>query len=247
MVVKALTGTEFSFLDAFLNLLGLQGVCASDFGGVYWSIAYEVWFYVLIESILCIGGSVKTRTIGVLLLAICGVIFIKLDVVWFFMLLLGTLLYFVKDKIQISKPMIIVCIATIFISQCIILLGADSHVAKFPLNGIVNLDMLRWIVSISIGLIMVSLCCKEPKGKGFQYIEKLGNKWAPMTYCLYITHFTVLELWKLLFGQIVHIDIMAIMLLVFVCIICFTVGYAFYKCVEEPITGYLKPILYKKG
>ena len=246
MIVKALNGTEFSYFDAFLNLLGLQCVCATDFGGVYWSIAYEVWFYVLIGSILCFGGSVKIKTIGVLMLTICGMVFIKLDVVWLFMLMYGMLLYFVRNKIHLTKIMLVVCIVAIVLSQCFILLGADSHVTKLPLNGIVNLDMLRWIIAISIGLIMVSLCNKEPQGNGSKLIENVGNKWATMTYCLYITHFTVLELWKLIFGKITHIDIMAILLLVFVCIICLTVGYAFYKCVEEPIAGYLKHRLYKK-
>ena len=246
MIVKVLAGTDFSFLDAFLNLLGLQGVCATDFGGVYWSIAYEVWFYVLIGSILSLEGSVKVRTIGVMLLAICGLVFIKLDVVWLFMILFGMLMYFVKDKIHLSNLMMMVCIAIIIISQGIILLGADSHVAKLPLNGIVNLDMLKWIVAISSGLIMVSLCSKEPHGKVSNFVEFVGNKWAPMTYCLYITHFTVLELWKLLFGQIAHIDMVAIFLLTLVCIICLIVGYMFYKCIEEPIAGYLKPKLYKK-
>lgn len=142
--------------------------------------------------------------------------------------------------------MLIVCIVTIFIVQGLILLGGDSQVAKLPLNGIVNLDMLKWIVAISIGLVMVSLCTKEPEGKISKLIEDIGNKWAPMTYCLYITHFTVLELWKLLFGQIYNIDIVGLVVLNFVCIVCFVVGYAFYKCIEEPIARCLKHRLYKK-
>lgn len=246
IIVKVVSGTDFNYFDAFLNLLGLQGVCATDFGGVYWSIAYEIWFYVLVGSILCLGGTVKVRFIGVVLLTVCGLVFIKLDVVWLFMLLFGTFLYFVKDKIHLTKSLLLVCVIAIVLLQGFILLGADSHISKLPLNGIVNLDMLRWIVAISISLIMVSLCSKEPKGKFEKLVESLGNKWAPMTYCLYITHFTVLELWKYLFGQIYHIDLASVCLMLVVCIICLIIGYIFYKGIEEPIALRLKQRLYKK-
>lgn len=228
-----------------MNLLGLQGVIATDFGGVYWSIAYEVWFYVLIGSMLCIGANRWCKICGFVLFLICGMIFIKLSVVWFFMLLLGVLLYFVKDKIILSKRQIFTCIVASLFLQGLVLMGADSHVAVLPLNGIVNLDMVKWCIAILMGLVMVSLCKKWPEGKYAMLIEKMGNRWAPMTYCLYITHFTTLELYKQLFGQIPKIDFIAIVVLILVCVVCLAIGTLFYNYIEVPMATVLKQKLYK--
>lgn len=246
IIVKIHGGVTFSYFDAFLNLLGLQGVVATDFGGVYWSIAYEVWFYVLIGSMLCVGANRLYKTLGFILFVISGMIFIKLSVVWFFMLLTGVLFYFVRDKITLSKSQIYMCTGALLFLQGLVLLGADSHVTVLPLNGIVNIDMVKWCIAILIGLVMVSLCKKQPKGKYAMLIEKCGNRWAPMTYCLYITHFTSLELYKQLFGQFQKIDLLAIVALIFVCAVCVAIGTFFYNCIEEPLANVLKQRLYKK-
>ena len=240
IIVKLYGGVPFSYVDAFLNLLGLQGIWATDFGGVYWSIAYEVWFYVLIGSILCLGTNSRIKAIGMALLALCGMVFIKLPVEWFLILMLGMLLYFVKEKINLSRWQMCLCVVALVLLQCVTILGAESHVAHLPLNGIVNLGMVGWCKAILVGLLMVSLCNRQPEGKLAVLIEKTGNRWAPMTYCLYITHFTVLELYKQLFGQISHIDFWAVIVLVAVSGVCFAVGKCFYDFVEKPTARLLK-------
>lgn len=245
-MVKYIGGIGFSCSDAFLNLLGLQGVCASDFGGVYWSLAYEIWFYVLIGSIICLASKGRTFLfmLGCVTIALTGMVFIVLPIRWLFVILLGVVLYFMRG-FRFSKVGAIVLLVILAVAHVISILCADSQAMTLPLHGIVNPELVGWVINIVIGLLVVSLCESAPTGKFTNWIENMGNKWAPFTYCLYITHFTVLELYKHVFGKFTTIDGTAIGVFVAMCVICLLFGWAFFRLIEEPIARVLKQKLYK--
>ncbi len=49
-------------IDIIGQFFGLQGILVSDYGGVFWTLPYEIWFYVLIFCIICF--SVRKHILG---------------------------------------------------------------------------------------------------------------------------------------------------------------------------------------
>lgn len=239
VIVKSIAHKDYSIWDAFLNLFGLQGILASDFGWVYWSLAYEIWFYVLLFSIVALFSNTYLRYLGFVLLLLTGFVFIKLPIGWFLMLLLGTLGYFVRN-IRISKLGVVVSVLMAFIAFFIRSLATESHVIDFPLVGFINPQMIRWVTSVCLMVIMVKIWSIPPANVITSCLEKAGNKLASFTYSLYITHFTVLELFKACFGQFNQVDSYSISVYFLVCFFCLMFGYGFYWVVETKCGEWLR-------
>lgn len=241
-IVKMVGHETFSWFDALLNVIGLQGVWASDFGGVYWSLAYEIWFYFLLASILLLYCGRKWLLGGTILLLLTFFVLVKLSSYWIFMILLGVGLYFMKD-LKFPRYMMWLSIVGILIVKILGVLAIDSHVFRFALYGKVNFAMTYMVLALCFGIFMTMLAKSEPKGKVPSWIEKFGNKWCGFTYCLYITHFTVLELFRHLFGRMPDVNFQTLGVYVLMCSLCILFAYTFYWLIEYKFGDYIKKTL----
>lgn len=242
--VKSYGHVDYSWSDAFMNLCGLQGLLASDFGGVYWSLAYEIWFYVLIAGIVCLFTT-RRFGIGVSCLLLAGSVFVILEPLSTMKLIFGMSLFFMKD-LKISRRLLPIFIIGIFVFHFLGLLSADSRAVQTPLNGIISGEFISWGITICIGFLMVMNCQNQPMSKFACWVEDFGSKWCPFTYCLYITHFTVCELFKHLFGQMRNVNVMTIGVYIMTCIFCISFSYMFYYCIEHKLGNTLKGLVIKK-
>lgn len=238
-MAKMIGGVDFSWWDALLNLFGLQGVLATDFGGVYWSIAYEVWFYVLIAGIISLFCGRNRMVIGFMLILLSAFVFIKLSSSWFFLFLLGIGLYFVKD-LGFPRICLWIGIAGVVIVKMLGVLSIESHVFRFALHGQMNNGMLQFALAMSLGMIMTMFVSHAPVGVIAKSVEKIGNSWSVFTYGLYITHFTVLELFRHLFGQMHDVNGVTMLIFVLMCVLCSLFGYLFYWVIEFKLGDYIK-------
>lgn len=239
IVVKVVGGQPVDWLDAFLNLLGLQGVLAHDFGWVFWTMAYEIWFYVLLASIICVFCGKKHIIVGVGLFVISTFVFLKLPVAWLFMFFVGIGLYFMRIVV-FPKVLIWISLIGLLIVKILATLSLESRVVDLPLQGLLNESMLFLARAICFGIIMTMLANVKPQRKVACWIEHIGNKYGVFTYCLYITHFTTLELFKILFGQLHDVVPSTFLIYIAMCVICSFFGYAFYWIFEHKIGNYLK-------
>lgn len=58
VVIMSLMNIEFSYFVAIGNLLSLQGIACEPFISPFWSLSYEVWFYIILGSIgMVFNGS----------------------------------------------------------------------------------------------------------------------------------------------------------------------------------------------
>ena len=240
IVYKLVAGIEFSYIDVFFNLLGLQGICATDFGGVYWSLAYEIWFYVMIAAVIALMSKrIVIFSFGCLLALLVGFVFMTLPIRWFLVLLLGMLMYFLRG-FKLSRMAVILCVLAIVVFHALCLLSGESHAFQLPFSNVLNPDYPAWMLNFMVALILFSYCYTKPQGAFWQRVEGIGNRWAPMTYSLYITHFTVLEFYKYFFGQFYEINLLTLSVFILVCMICLLVGFLFYRFIEEPLGHSLK-------
>lgn len=232
--VRYLRGEDISIYEIFGNLLGLQGVSVHDYGWCFWTLAYEIWFYVLIASIISLFSNRNCfRITGGILLIVTGCIFMKLQPFWIFTLLLGVLFYYLKDYHLPSSTKWIALII-MMISTSIGHLSSETRVFDNPFIEYINGDMTKWVFAVSLGFLMLYCVQRVPQKKWHVKIENIGNKIAPMTYCLYITHFAVLRLVRVIMGnQMCEINCRTMLVYLLVCALCILFGYVFYFLFEK--------------
>lgn len=226
--INVMTGTSFTVWDIIGQFFGLQGVCVPDYGGVFWTLAYEVWFYVFIAGVISVV-SMRNKLIGSYLIVLSVAVILSINPVWFAVILLGMLAYYIKDK-DIPKWLVI---AAIIIWVVLRLLSLMRHSASFPmLKEIMNEDICRWISAVCVVLIVVRLLNSQPIGWK-STLDRFGSKIAPFSYSLFLTHYQVLRLFEYYHGQAKGLDAAAVSYFLLNCIVSILVAVAFYYVTEK--------------
>ncbi len=223
------------------NLLGLQGTLSSDYGWVFWTLAYEIWFYVLIASVIALFCSRRLQLLGIVLLFISGCVFLSLQSSWLFILVLGILGYYIKDYVPRTKWVVICSMTLMTVFSTLSHLSSESRVLTLPLNGMMNPEIAKWGFALMLSILVGFLSKQEPNGRLTWWMENFGNRWAPITYCLYITHFAVLRLVRVVIGgQMTNVSIGTLAVYLLVCLFCVVFASGFYWLFEKRPFEFLK-------
>lgn len=97
IVVDLFVGKETNWIGLLGNFFALQGILVEDEGGVFWTLSYEVWFYILIGGLLLILRNTNRKIFGFILLAVSLAAFMALINYFLFILAFGILAYYLKD------------------------------------------------------------------------------------------------------------------------------------------------------
>lgn len=239
--VNLLTGTPFTSWDIIGQFLGLQCVCVPDYGGVFWTLAYEICFYVFVAGIIAVIG-LKNKLIGILLMSFSVAVILSIHPVWFAIILLGMLAYYLKDK-ALSKWLTIMAIIVWVILRTLSLLRNGTSIPE--LKAILNVDVCQYLSAVCVMLIVIRLIKSQPTGwKG--KLDRFGSKIAPFSYSLFLTHYQVLRLFQHYHGQADGLDTYAILYFILNCIVSIMVAVIFYYLTEKhtkKIENKLKNIL----
>ena len=92
-------GGKIDWINWFGNLFSLQGVLVGFVGhcGPLWSLAYEVWFYIIIGAVIAIIKN-KNKTIPSIILFICALVFLKLEFKYLVIWGMGALTFFTLNN-----------------------------------------------------------------------------------------------------------------------------------------------------
>lgn len=188
---------QFSALSFAGNLLGLQRVTVSDFGGNYalWSLANETWYYVLfpLMTLLFTARRMSSRVASGVALALAAAL-LPVDILLYFAIwLLGVAF----SRVQIecgSGPRFswVVLIATV--------------AAYFRLTGpIYNFDRtsfgMDFVFSVMFLIFLSSLQFKpSPASKLAEPMARIGKFFADFSFSLYVLHLPLIFLMKHLAG-----------------------------------------------
>ena len=99
---------EINYLHCLGNLLSLQGIVVLPVSAPFWSLSYEVWFYILLGSVggFALQKSLSFRYCCFGLLLLCAWIFYRLQAVFLFVWLLGAVTYFLIPH-RTCRPVLI--------------------------------------------------------------------------------------------------------------------------------------------
>lgn len=239
--------SNHSYAELIGNLVGLQGVLVGDAGGVFWTLAYEIWFYIFIGSLICLFSETKTinKLFGLLFLTLSIIVFTKLSSIWIFCLGLGIIAYFLSKK---KLPRYITISALIIFITTWFLIGFSGETMvenrlKFTL---ISRDVLFIIFNVSTTILISQITKIIPTQKYFIKLDNFGSKIAVFSYSLYITHYQCCRILHLCgVPQESQVNITTISFFIIDILCCIIFGYLFYLITEKHTSAVKNYIKYR--
>ncbi len=146
VAVDYIVGKDTQWWQLVGNLFSLQGILVYDAGGVFWTLSYEVWFYVLVAGLIMIfhrSRSVKVGGVFVLMLALSC--FVALNTFYLFILLFGILAYYLS-RYELSKKVLWSTVLGWSLLSVLIHFAAPSKARDTSMFSFINLDMCKFLL-----------------------------------------------------------------------------------------------------
>ncbi|MBT3831393.1 MAG: acyltransferase [Gammaproteobacteria bacterium] len=204
-LVACIIGGSVSWLEFAGNLIGLQGVFVNAFAGNFplWSLAYEIWFYVLAGAVAFFYTESGIRRIFAgFTIVLALAIFTKLSVVFLFTWLIGGATYWL-----LSKP------RNRLMGWSGFILAGIGYILSQLTSETVSIDLSLWqqfmpsndvailILALGIALCLPVLSHWRPVSLVLQAVNRAGAGLAAFSYTLYLTHYPLLYLWEYYFPE----------------------------------------------
>lgn len=233
--VYVLLDMKFSYLAAIGNLFSLQGVLVDNLISPFWSLSYEVWFYILL---LAFALSAKKHFSGLILMLITCLVFLKLSPEYLLIWLLGAFAYLCRP-LKYNRYVLIVSAILMITFALLSNMAAESESVKMPL--VLNRSVCRLLMSLAVAVFIQQIILCVPQTSIAKRINKWGGYLADFSYTLYLSHrITLLLVFRYLFekdeGTMCFNDIIAYIIILLICI---SVSYGFYYFTERH-TGKVK-------
>ena len=227
-----------SVIEWIGSLLSLQGILTKSVFETLWSLSYEVWFYILIFAIAIVltKRERKKLVIGVIILTVCMLVFVKLKVSYLFVWLMAACLYaFYRPSEKYYKG---VTLFSFIISAIIIIMLQLSSNSLYLTLRIGNAEIIRDVLIVIFGLtfsaFVKSIIGFIPQKRFLIILNQLGTKLASFSYTLYLTHVPVLNLLRELGAPKSNsIDVKSVSLYILWITIAMIVAYVVYYIFER--------------
>lgn len=192
-------GLPFPYLRALGNLMSLQGIFCDSLVAPFWSLSYEVWFYIALLAISLIFS--KSNWGGVALSALCILVFsCCLKPHYFFIWLIGAVCYLTKPQ-KINVWLFIASVVGIIAFIGLWQISSESNAMSFHFK-IENKEFIEVMLGLSFGIFIQQIILCEPKHKFAVWLDTLGTKLAAFSYTLYLAHCVILlPIYKYLFAE----------------------------------------------
>jgi peptidoglycan/LPS O-acetylase OafA/YrhL len=199
-VVAFWVGKPVSWIGFGGNLLGLQVSLFRCFAEniPLWSLAYEIWFYLLAACVAaCILGGTRSRIGASFGLAVAFAVFTKLGVVFLFAWLLGAATYWLCNRPRLpllaAVGVAFMAAGYIFSQLTSATVSVDTSAwARYTPSG----DVATLILSMGMALLLPCLAQLKPNSRLGKSFNALGGKLAAFSYTLYLTHYPALYVWE---------------------------------------------------
>lgn len=184
---------EFSALSFVGNLLGLQRVTLSDFGGNYalWSLANETWYYVLFPLLVLLFSARRTtsRIASGAALALAAVLLPIEIILYFSIWLLGVA--FSRVRIECGTGTRYLWLVPLAAASVYFRLTGDND--KF--------DQTTLGMDLFLSFMFLALLCSlqfkaAPTSRLARPLARIGNFFAEFSFSLYVLHLPLIFLLK---------------------------------------------------
>lgn len=174
------------------NLLSLQCFCCEPLVSPFWSLSYEVWFYITLAAFAL---AMRKNRLGYALSAACIIVYVRMNPLYFMMWIIGAVAYLTRPK-EISKWQF--CISAFMLLSAIALTQMTKTSKAMSFNLPSFGEGYNVLLCIAMGWFVQQVILLEPKKTWLKKIEQVLGKWANFSYTLYLTHrITLLAIFSL--------------------------------------------------
>ncbi len=245
LISNTVTGQQFSVIDYLGNLLSLQGILVPWVSGPLWSLAYEVWFYVLMGAVAwLLTTSKETNKYAAFAIVFVNLVifsyYLKPELLFVWVLGAVSCFYAKKNNVLLFAS---VCLFTVSMVAFQLWGKASRTLEKSDLNIEIVAELC---LALSMCVIVQQVIYRVPKNKLTILINKMGTKLADFSYTLYLTHLPIVYL-LIHFGfpKSKTIDAVSISYYIAAIVIVIICAYLIYLVFEKR-TKYVKDVLRSK-
>lgn len=229
LVLAPCVGENINWWNVVGNFFSLQCILCDPLVSPFWSLSYEVWFYVFLAAFALV---MQRKRYGYLLFIICCLVYLKMNALYLLMWLIGAAAYLTKPS-KFSKWQFFLSIIVLISAIAFTQMTKASKAMSFDLPNLG--EGYNLILCISMGWFIQQIILLEPKNKLLKNIEQSFGKLANFSYTLYLTHRITLLVVFTLFIKREEADMSFnnIMIFVFIMMICLVVAYAIFYIAER--------------
>ena len=195
IIVAPIVGKEYSFFTVVGNLLSLQGIVCEPLISPFWSLSYEVWFYIMLFALAL---TTRRKKIGLVLFFICCLVYTRMNALYLLMWLMGALAWICRPRggkyYLWGSLVMIVC----SLGMSVVTSGSKAFSFDLPFDNM----QAKLILSISVCIFCQQLILFPPKSTRGYKIEIFFSKLADFSYSLYLIHrILLLIVFSFFFGK----------------------------------------------
>lgn len=248
VLIRLMLGDPICLITIIGNLFSLQGVCVESLVDPFWSLSYEVWFYVFIAALgIIISKRIyKQKFCGIIIFFIVIVIFVSgLKAHYLLIWLLGAVTYLSRPK-KFNKWIFILSIIGFFFSVACWQISSNSDSLSFAYK-LENKGLIEVIMSLFFCLFIQHVILVRPTNKLSLFIESCVGKLACFSYTLYLCHMIIfIPIFRYIYDfRTYDISFINIIKWISVVLITMTCSYLIYL-VTEKHTDSVKSLLKQK-
>lgn len=175
------------------NLFSLQGIACAPYSEPFWSLSYEVWFYILMFAIgyCSVHRGRNKMLLGLFLLLICFLVFTKLNVTYLFVWILGAFSFLSVRKR--SKKILFLSFGFILILMGLLQITSSTNIA-IPFAEKIDRSIIELLFGFIVSLFVMEVVQFPPRRRVGMVFDRWGTKLAAFSYTLYLIHFPLFRL-----------------------------------------------------
>lgn len=229
IVVYNITGIDYSWLTALGNLLSLQGILCDNLISPFWSLSYEVWFYIFLLGVAMVSNK---KISGLYIIIVCGLVFTQLSSLYLLFWFIGAFAYLCRPS-DGNKLILYISFAALIGFICLSIVASESNAISFSWKP--DRKLIEVLICLSLCLFVQQIILLKPKFKFAIKTEKMFSKLADFSYTLYLTHrITLLLVFYYIFEkQNTQFDIPGFFSYIVVILLCVIVSWLIYLISEK--------------
>jgi peptidoglycan/LPS O-acetylase OafA/YrhL len=230
VVTFFLTGELPPAGQLFANMVGLNEVITESLAAnaVLWSLAYEIWFYILAGA-AAYAVSQRPNAASVLTLVACVIVFTLLKTHYLIFWMLGacaSLIVEIRSKRILLFTGALLSLAGWFLYQ----LGADSR----SITAVAYIPPIAAEFLFCIGIVMTfPFLVSSTVNQALSRVSLIVTALAGFSYTLYLTHRPTNALLATIIGKAEVISFQSLVTFGLRALICLMVAACFYLCFEK--------------
>lgn len=256
ILVSVILSMPINWWTVIGNLFSLQEILVESLVTPFWSLSYEVWFYIIMGALGVLLSKRLNKAnriykiIAITVLIICIMVFTKLWVQYLVIWYIGAIAYIFAPRVR-SNLITFISFVLMMISIVLLQLTSDSVSVSIDKWHFINRPFLEIVFSIFCSLFIQQIVLIKPTHKIPILLDKWGTKLAVFSYTLYLVHrILFLVLFKYFFTQNCgYFNLKYILLYVLFLGIILIVSYMIYYLFERntaTVKKYLKSLKFSR-